>query len=170
MSNEDKKDFNAMLADDKGMPRIQEITDEKSIAKYGGRRMLLAPPAAYDELMGRIPEGRVVTVGEMRDYLARKAGADFCDPMTAGIFCSLAAWASYQRTSKTGPNPDAYDAPETPWWRTLRAKGELNPKYPGGLEAQKALLEAEGHTIISRGRKNIRYFVEDLEASLFPLE
>ena len=36
MANEDKKDFNAMLMDSKDMPKIQIITDEKSIEKYGG--------------------------------------------------------------------------------------------------------------------------------------
>lgn len=71
---------------------------------------------------------------------------------------SIAAWASHQRQ----------DDP-TPWWRTLKADGELNPKYPGGVEAQRALLEAEGHTIIQRGRKNIRYYVKDYEQVLFGL-
>ncbi len=34
---------------------------------------------------------------------------------------------------------------ETPYWRTLKANGELNAKYPNGIEAQKEKLEAEGH-------------------------
>jgi hypothetical protein len=29
----------------------------------------------------------------------------------------------------------------TPWWRTLKIGGELNAKYPGGIEAQMARLE-----------------------------
>ena len=41
MANEDKKDFNAMLNDNKDMPKIQIITDEKSIEKYGVKRMYL---------------------------------------------------------------------------------------------------------------------------------
>lgn len=45
----------------------------------------------------------------------------------------------------------------------------MNGKYPGGAEAQKARLEAEGHVVIQRGRKNIRYFVKDYEKSLFQL-
>lgn len=71
---------------------------------------------------------------------------------------SLIAWASYQRSED-----------ETPYWRTLKANGELNPKYPGGVEAQRKMLEAEGHTIIQRGRKNIKYFVKDYEVVLFDL-
>ena len=59
---------------------------------------------------------------------------------------------------------------ETPYWRTLKAKGELNAKYPGGVAAQKEKLENEGHTVIQRGRKNIRYYVKDYEDALFELE
>ena len=152
MANEDKKDFNAMLHKDAGMPKIQILTDEASIQKYGGNRMYFAPPLAYDRIMKTIPYGKVITVGEMRDHLARVNGADFTDPITAGIFVSIAAWASFQRTGN-----------ETPYWRTLKAGGELNPKYPGGIDAQKEKLEAEGHTIIQKGRKNIRFYVKDYE-------
>ena len=59
MANEDKKDFNAMLHDNKDMPKFQIITDEKSIEKYGGNRMYFAPPIAYDEVMKKIPYGKV---------------------------------------------------------------------------------------------------------------
>lgn len=159
MANEDKKDFNAMLHEDKDMPRIQIITDRKSIEKYGGERMYFAPPVYYDEIMRRVPEGKLLTVGTIRDYFAKKAGADFTEPITAGVFISIAAWASYQRTQD-----------KTPYWRTLKANGELNPKYPGGVEAQKAQLEAEGHTVIQKGRTNIRYFVKNYEKALFALE
>lgn len=46
----------------------------------------------------------------------------------------------------------------------------LNVKYPGGMEAQKEKLEAEGHTIIQKGRKNIKYFVKDYQKVLFDLD
>ena len=157
MANEDKKDFNAMLKDNKGMPKIQVITDRDSIEKYGSR-MYFAPPIAYDEVMNQIPYGKVITVGKIREYFAVKNEADFTDPITAGIFVSIAAWASEQRS----------DSP-TPYWRTLKANGELNSKYPGGIEKQKAQLMAEGHTIIQKGRKNIKYFVADYEKALFDL-
>ena len=158
MANEDKKDFNAMLKDNKGMPKLQIITDCDSIEKYGGSRMYFAPPIAYDEIMKQIPYGKVITAGKIRDYFAAKNEADFTDPITAGIFVSIAAWASEQRSNSL-----------TPYWRTLKANGELNSKYPGGIEKQKAQLMAEGHTIIQKGRKNIKYYVADYEKALFDL-
>ena len=159
MANEDKKDFNAMLHDSKDMPKLfQTITDPKSIEKYGGNKMYFAPPIDYDKIMKQIPHGKVITVRKIREYFAKLNGADFTEPITAGIFVSIAAWASYQRSED-----------ETPYWRTLKANGELNAKYPGGVEAQKEKLEAEGHIIIQKGRKNIRYYVQDYENALFHL-
>ena len=152
MANEDKKDFNAMLHDKKDMPKIQIITDQKSIEKYGGSKMYFAPPIDYDKVMKKIPYGKVITVGKIREYFAELNGADFTEPITAGIFVSIVAWASYQRSED-----------ET-------ANGELNAKYPNGIEAQKEKLEAEGHTIIQKGRKNVRYYVKDYENSLFVLK
>lgn len=159
MANEDKKDFNAMLADSRDMPKIQIVTDERTIQKYGGNRMYFAPPAAYDEVMKKVPFGKVVTAGDIREYFARANDADFTEPITAGIFVSIAAWASHQR-----------DTDKTPYWRTLKAGGELNPKYPGGIASQKQMLEAEGHRIIQKGRKNIRYYVADYEKAVFDIE
>lgn len=160
MANEEKKDFNAMLRDSRDMPKFQTVTDQKTIEKYGGSRMYFAPPIDYDRVMKQVPYGKVITVGQVRDYFAKQNGADFTEPMTAGIFTSIAAWASFQRNGED----------ETPYWRTLKADGELNAKYPGGAEAQKEKLEAEGHTVIAKGRKNIRYFVKDYERSVFDLK
>lgn len=159
MANEDKKDFNAMLHDSRGMPKVQVVTDQRTIDRYGGTRMYFAPPIDYDRVMRGVPYGKLLLVGQIRNHLARAAGADFTDPMTAGIFVSIAAWASFQRGGED----------ETPYWRTLKAKGELNAKYPGGVEAQRERLEAEGHVIEARGRKNIRYYVRDYEKSLVDL-
>lgn len=156
MANEEKKDFNAMLQEKKDMPKIQIVTDSASIKKYGGEKMYFAPPADYDAVMKTIPFGKVTTVGEIRSFFAEKNNADFTDPITAGIFVSIVAWASHQRT-----------ADQTPYWRTLKAGGELNPKYPGGVEEQKKRLEEEGHTIVTKGRTRLRYMVKDYEAVLY---
>ena len=104
MANEDKKDFNAMMNDSKDMPKFQTITDEKSIEKYGGDRMYFAPPIDYDRVMRLVPSGKLLTVGKIREYFAKHSGADFTEPITAGIFVSIVAWASFQRKDdKTQP-------------------------------------------------------------------
>lgn len=159
MANEDKKDFNAMLNNSKDMPKIQIITDEEAVKKYGGDKMYFAPPLEYDSIMKRIPYGKVITLSEIRAYLAKVNNADFTEPTTAGIFVLIAAWASHQRQEE-----------KTPYWRTLKTGGELNEKYPGGIELQRERLESEGHTVIRKGRKKLRYFVKDYEKALFELK
>lgn len=158
MANESKKDFNEMLNNNKDMPKIQIIKDEKTIKKYGGDKMFLAPPIYYDELMRKVSYGKLVTISQMREYLAKKYNASFTDPMTAGIFINIVAWASYQRKENI-----------TPYWRTLKSDGELNMKYPEAINLQKRLLEEEGHIIITKGTKNIKYFVKDYEKYLIEL-
>ena len=150
MANESKKDFNAMMKNNKDMPKIQIVEDEKTIKKYGGDKMFFAPPLYYDKLMKKVPKGKLITVAQMRDYLAKQNNADFTDPMTAGIFVNIVAWASYQRNENITPY-------------------ELNVKYPEAMELQKRLLEEEGHTIITKGTKNIKYYVKDFEDSLVEL-
>lgn len=155
MANENKKDFNKMMNNSKDMPKIKILEDEKMIKKYGGSKMLLAPPLYYDKLIKKIPKGKLVTISIIRNTLAKENGADFTCPLTAGIFINIVAHASYQR------NEDI-----TPYWRVLKSNGELNNKYPNGIELQKKLLEEEGYTIIKKGNKNIKYYVKDFEKYL----
>lgn len=147
-----KKTYNEKLQFCGDMPKIEEITDLKSIERFGGTRMLIAPPLEYDEVMRKVPRGKVITSDRIRSYLAKKHGADYTCQLTAGIFINIAANASEERADD-----------KIPYWRTLKKGGELNEKYPGGTEAQKSLLEEEGHEIIIKGK---RYFVKDYEKNL----
>lgn len=151
-----KKSFNEKLHNSKNMPEIIEVTDPKVITRFGGTRMLIAPPLAYDEIMRKVPYGQLITSDYIRSYLAKRHDADYTCPLTAGIFINIAAKASIER-----------ETDETPYWRTLKKDGELNEKYPEGIEEQKMRLESEGHTIINRGK---RYFVQDYLDKFFELE
>lgn len=158
MANEDKKDFNKMMLNKKDLPKITEIKDDAGIKKWGGRTLVIAPPEDYDKYMKLVPSGKLITVGEIRKKIASDYKAEVCCPLTAGIFVNICAWASYQRDSNI-----------TPYWRVLKSDGELNSKYPGGIEMQRKLLEEEGHTIITKGKKNLKYYVKDYENSLIKL-
>lgn len=151
-----KKTFNEKLKDSKNMPEIIEVTDPKAIMRFGGTKMLIAPPLAYDEIMKKVPYGKVITSDYIRNYLAKRQGADYTCPLTAGIFINIAAKASVERGTD-----------ETPYWRTLKKDGELNEKYPDSIDGQKLFLEMEGHTIIQKGK---RYFVKDFMEKLYELE
>jgi len=155
-----KKSFTEKLNNSGDLPKIEFIGFDNRMAKgFGCGNMLIAAPIEYDEVMKRIPKGRIITSNEIRAYLAKKHDADFTCHLTAGIFINIAANASQERIALESGN-------NTPYWRTLKKDGELNPKYPGGIEHQRMLLEMEGHIVINKGK---RYFVEDYEKALYEL-
>ena len=150
-----KRSYNDQLQDSRDMPKISILEDPKAIALYGGTKLLIAPPLAYDALMRKVPAGKVITSDRIRAHLAARYGADGTCPLTAGIFINIAAKASLERGMD-----------ETPFWRTLKKDGELNEKYPEGIEGQKHRLEMEGHTVVQKGK---RFYVKDFESRLFVL-
>lgn len=150
-----KKSFNEKLHNSKDMPKIVEVTDPKAVLRYGGTKMLIAPPLAYDEIMKKVPQGKVITSDCIKNYLAKKHGADYTCQLTAGMFINIAAHASVERKTD-----------ETPYWRTLKKDGELNEKYPEGIDGQKLRLEMEGHTVIQKGKS---YFVKDYKNKLYQI-
>lgn len=109
--------------------------------------------------MRRVPEGQLTTIDDLRRCLARKHGATIGCPLTTGIFAWIAAHAAAEAEAQG--NLDI-----TPYWRTLKSAGELNPKYPGGVEALKQRLTREGHEII---QKRTRAFVVGYRSKLATL-
>ncbi len=121
-------------------------------------RMLIPRPLDVDALMRKIQRGKLATVEQIRERLAKDFDADFTCPLTTGIFIWIAAETAEEDLSKG-------EKQITPYWRLLKADGGLNPKFPGGVEAQAARLREEGHSIEpGKGKKPPR--VRDFEKSL----
>ena len=72
------------------------------------------------ELVAKIPQGRVMTYGQI---------AALCG----------AAWAAWEvgQMAHNGPS-------ELPWQRVVNKQGGLARGYPGGLDGHKSALEADG--------------------------
>jgi alkylated DNA nucleotide flippase Atl1 len=110
-------------------------------------RMLIPKPMDLDALIHRIPEGKVATVIQIREKLAKDASANCCCPLTTGIFLRIVAEAA-EEDLRNGKKD------VTPYWRVIKADGSLNKRFPGGVNAQAARLHEEGHIIdTSRGKK-----------------
>ena len=150
-----KKTWCQKLNDSKGLPKVEKIIDDMS-KRWGTGTVVIPAPIEVDGIMRRIPAGKLVTINEIRAALAKKHKATIGCPMTTGIFAWVAAHAAEERKQQG-------EKDFTPYWRTLKTGGFLNEKYPGGAEAQKELLEQEGHTVIQKGKK---YFVLNYEKSL----
>jgi hypothetical protein len=144
------KTFNEKMHSKNLFTRIIETDKGKGV---------IAAPTEYDEIMKMIPGGKLISMDEIKVYLAKKHNVDFTDGMATGIFVNMVALASKEREMLGSTDI-------TPYWRTLKAKGELNERYPGGIDSHKLQLEAEGHTIVQRGK---RFFVEGYNGKLMVL-
>jgi len=153
-----KKSWTEKLADNKGLPRVEKIS-EKMSKRWGSGTVVIPAPMEVDAMMRKVPWGKLVTINEIREALAKKHNATICCPMTTGIFAWIAANAAEEQRQEGKRDI-------TPYWRTLKTGGVINPKYPGGVERQKELLAEEGHRIIQKGKK---YIVADYERFLIKL-
>ncbi|HXE42690.1 MAG TPA: hypothetical protein VN516_06665 [Candidatus Baltobacteraceae bacterium] len=151
-----KKSWREKLADDKGLPKVCEPSGKFS-KRFGEGRFVIPAPREVDALMKQVPKGRVVTINELRAALAKKHKTNFACPITTGIFSWIAAHAAAEAEAEGAKR-------FTPFWRTLKTGGEINPKYPGGAEGISKRLRGEGHKIISKGK---RFLVADYEPKLF---
>jgi hypothetical protein len=150
-----KKTWQEKLEDNKGFPKICPINETKS-KRWGTGTFVIPAPLEVDDLMRRVPKGKLTTIEELRKALARRHGTTIACPITTGIFAWIAAHAAFEAETEGKKRI-------TPYWRTLKSNGELNPKYPGGIAALKRKLSAENHEVI---QKRKRFFVSDYEKCL----
>lgn len=150
-----RKSWREKLADSKDLPRVEQLTG-KMTTRWGTGTIVIPAPIEVDAIMREIPQGKLISINEIRAALARKHDATIGCPLTTGLFALIAARAAAE---------DEADGIKriTPYWRTLKNQGELNPKYPGGIESQRQRLQAEGHTVVVRGK---RLVVQDFERKL----
>jgi len=152
-----RKSWQEKLADSKSLPKVVEITDKMS-QRWGTGTVVIPAPMEVNEIMKNVPRGKLVTIYQIREILAQRHSASIGCPITTGIFVSISARAAEEAVAEGKQNT-------TPYWRTLRSGGELNEKYPGGVDAQAAHLREEGHTIEpGKGKKPPR--VKDFDKFL----
>jgi hypothetical protein len=157
----DKKSWQEKLADNKGLPKVERF-DEKKGGKWATGIYVMPAPIEVDEIMRKVPKGKLITIDEIRQVLAKKHNTDLGCPITTGIFSWIAANAADEMESEGKKQI-------TPYWRTLKTGGILNEKYPGGIRNLRERLEAEGHKIVKKGRSK-HFMVEDFKKSLIKID
>jgi alkylated DNA nucleotide flippase Atl1 len=140
-----KKTWCEKLQDSKDLPRVEKITRGMR-RKWGTGTIVIPAPMEVDNLMKEVPKGKLTTINHIREALAKKHNATIGCPITTGIFASIAAHAAEEEKQKGLSSI-------TPYWRTLKAGGVINEKYPGGAEEQSRLLTKEGHKVAQKGNK-----------------
>lgn len=149
-----KKNWKEKLLDSKDLPKVEKLS-EKQAKRMGGSTMAIPAPIEVDAIMKKVPKGKIITINRIRGKIASQHHAAIGCPITTGIFSWIAAHAAEE---------DALAGKKriTPYWRTLKAGGVINEKYPGGVEKQAVLLEEEGHDIVQKGKN---WVVADWETS-----
>jgi hypothetical protein len=127
--------------------------------RFGTGKMLIPKPMDINTLIKKITKGKLATVTQIREKLAKDAHANCSCPMTTGIFLRIVAEVAEEdvRSGKMEV---------TPYWRVIKADGSLNEKFPGGTQSQASHLKKEGHSIESgKGRKppRVKKFEESLQ-------
>jgi alkylated DNA nucleotide flippase Atl1 len=158
-----KKSWQEKLEDKQNLPKILKLKKSfpcyNAVHKMGadeGDSVVLVNPSEVVRLMKQVPKGKLITLAEICKTLTSKYHVQGCCSLTTGIFIMTAANAAEEAAVK-GTSLDI------PYWRTLKIDGFLNEKYPGGVLAQKKLLEQEGFTILRKGKKLV---VKDFEQYL----
>ena len=125
-------------------PKVVQIPPKMS--RFGKGTMLIPTPMLVDELIRKVPKGKLITGSELRRKLASDFATNVTCPLTTGIFVRIAAEAAEE--DRTNGKRRL-----TPYWRVVKDDGGLNPKYPGGVDAQARNLRAEGFAVIRKVQK-----------------
>lgn len=145
---EDKEGYPKILVLEAGFPCYKALT---VMGAKEGDDVVLTNVSEVVEVMRKVPYGKLITLNEICEEIARNHNVKACCTLTSGIFVMTAANAAAE-SAKEGNDLGI------PYWRTLKIGGFLNQKYPGGEGAHKQLLEKEGHVVLSKGK---RHYVKD---------
>jgi 6-O-methylguanine DNA methyltransferase, DNA binding domain len=133
-------------------PRLVAVPPK--MTRFGSGTMLIPTPKLVDELIRKIPKGKLATVSELRRKLASDFKADVTCPLTTGIFVRIAAEAAEEDREQGRKRI-------TPYWRVVKDDGTFNPKLPGGVAQQTRTLRAEGFEVTTSGKSPRLWNFED---------
>ena len=75
-----RKSWREKLADNKGYPKVFQIDQTKS-KRWGEGTFVIPAPMEVNDLMGRVPKGKLTTIDELRKTLAHQHKATIACPM-----------------------------------------------------------------------------------------
>ena len=69
-----KKSWREKLEDSKDLPRVVEITGKMS-TRWGTGTVCIPAPIEVDEIMRMVPRGKLITINQIRELVAKRHGA-----------------------------------------------------------------------------------------------
>jgi hypothetical protein len=116
-----------------------EVTTRKFADVPEGCKLLIATPTIVEDYMRKIPEGRHVTIPQMRADLAKEYGADMTCPVTSGIFVRIVAENAYEQMKQGAPLEKI-----APFWRMIDLESSQARKLTFGTNFLLKQRAAEG--------------------------
>lgn len=113
--------------------------DRQFVDVPAGATMYVATPEIVDAYMKHIPKGAHTSLQQMRKDLAAEHNAQYCCPVTAGIFLRIVAESAYEEYLAGKPLRDI-----TPFWRMIDSKAPAAKKLSFGTDFVKDQREKEG--------------------------
>lgn len=111
--------------------KIEEIPTTMEAFLGCSGKMVKPSTHAVKELVKKIRKGKVITVDQLRDKLAKDFHVQTACPASTTKALRILSKEEY---------PICY-------WRVIKKKGELIPQFPNGVKGHALLLEKEGFEI-----------------------
>jgi hypothetical protein len=105
-----KKSWREKLAESKGLPKVEKITDKMS-KRWGTGTVVIPAPLEVDAIVKTVPPGKLITINDIRKILAKKHRTTIGCPITTGIFAWVAAHTAMEEVAE-------WQQEATPYWRT----------------------------------------------------
>ena len=138
-----RKSWREKLADNKGLPKVAAASGRMA-ARWGKGTMVIPAPCEVDELMRRVPKGKVTTYGDLAKELSKR------EPHWSPL--ASRAVGTTMRNNPCGP--------QIPCHRVVKSNGAVG-NFRGGAEGavgeKIAMLRDEG-IIVKDGRIDLKKF------------
>ncbi|MDI6886895.1 MAG: hypothetical protein QMD22_11270, partial [archaeon] len=88
-----RKSWREKLEDSKDFPRVEKVTP-KMAGRWGtkpGDTVVIPAPKEVDKIMKSVSQGKLITINQIREIVAKKHKATIGCPITCGIFARIAA-------------------------------------------------------------------------------
>ena len=152
-SSKKRKTWEEKLNDAKDLPKVVPLKG-KSKRRWKAATIAIPSPREVFSLIQKVPAGKVATMKDLQDEVAKRHAAEMGCPITTGIFTWITANASEEMEAKSAGSG-------APYWRILKTDGALNPKFPGGVKQQAKRLAEEGIASEKQGVKTRVVGMED---------
>lgn len=115
-----------------------ELVEKPMMGLVPGQKLLVSTPLDVQHAIDKLEKGHLASVPELRQALAREAGADTSCPMTTGIFVRIVAECAWDEVLEGKPAEKV-----TPFWRVVEPSSPLAKKLRCGPEFIRKMRELE---------------------------